>query len=194
MATCKHLQVPLQASSFGYKVASHKQVPRLLKFSNQRPHTIRFRAVFASFMQAKRYINARATEYLPDLPDLTESQRTVREAISKICTKFPDEYWLDCDNNKRWPSEFTAAIAKDDWLGICTPSEYGGSELGLTEAVTMMQTISESGGGFSATSSIHMNIFGLSPVIKYGSEEQKRRFLPPLIEGKDTGVPPLPKE
>ncbi|EKG13094.1 Kinase binding protein CGI-121 [Macrophomina phaseolina MS6] len=50
----------------------------------------------------------------------------------------------------------------------------------------MMQTISESGGGFSATSSVHMNIFGLSPVVKYGTEEQKKRFSPPLIEGKDT--------
>ncbi|KAH7024269.1 acyl-CoA dehydrogenase/oxidase, partial [Macrophomina phaseolina] len=117
---------------------------------------------------------------------LTDSQRTVRQAISKICARFPYEYWLECDNKKRWPDEFTTAIAKDGWLGICIPSEYGGSDMGLTEAVTMMQTISESGGGFSATSSVHMNIFGLSPVVKYGTEEQKKRFSPPLIEGKDT--------
>ncbi|KAK8193166.1 acyl-CoA dehydrogenase/oxidase [Phyllosticta capitalensis] len=132
-----------------------------------------------------RKTHARAAEYLPDLPDLTESQRIVRGAISKICRKFPDEYWLECDDEKQWPSEFTNAIAKDGWLGICMPTEYGGSGLGLAEAVAMMQTIAESGGGFSATSSIHMNIFGLAPVVKFGTEEQKKRFLPPLIEGKD---------
>ncbi|KAK8166654.1 hypothetical protein IWX90DRAFT_486534 [Phyllosticta citrichinensis] len=65
------------------------------------------------------------------------------------------------------------------------PAAYAGSELGLAEAVTMMQAIAESGGGFSATSSIHMNIFGLAPVVEFGTEEQKRRYLPPLIEGRD---------
>ncbi|KAB2570920.1 Acyl-CoA dehydrogenase fadE12 [Lasiodiplodia theobromae] len=149
-----------------------------------RPRELPKRSAYS--FQTKRCLNARAAEYLPDLPDLTESQRSVREAISKICVKFPDEYWLDCDVNKRWPREFTSTIARDGWLGICMPAEYGGSALGLAEAVAMMQTISESGGGFSATSSIHMNIFGLAPVVKYGTEEQKRRFLPPLIEGKDT--------
>ncbi|KAF2090116.1 acyl-CoA dehydrogenase NM domain-like protein [Saccharata proteae CBS 121410] len=129
--------------------------------------------------------HARASQYLPDLLDLTESQRTVREAISKICIKFPDEYWLEVDNAKRWPAEFTSAIAKNGWLGLCLPAEFGGSNLGLSEAVAMMQTISESGGGFSATSSIHMNIFGLTPVVKFGTEEQKKRFLPPLLQGKD---------
>lgn len=90
----------------------------------------------------------RGTEYLQlDDPDLTESQKTVREAIAKICSKFPDEYWLDVDNKKKWPIEFTTAIAKDGWLGICMPEKYGGSNLGLAEATIMMQTVSESGGG-----------------------------------------------
>ncbi|KAI7648084.1 hypothetical protein KC318_g18176, partial [Hortaea werneckii] len=65
------------------------------------------------------------------------------------------------------------------------PSEYGGSELGLADATVMMQTIAESGGGYTASSSVHMNIFGLAPVVKYGNEEQKKRFLVPLIEGKE---------
>ncbi|KAK5153045.1 hypothetical protein LTR04_006272, partial [Oleoguttula sp. CCFEE 6159] len=127
-----------------------------------------------------------ATEYLQTQDsDLTDSQRTVREAIAKICAKFPDEYWLDIDQTKRWPIEFTSAIAKDGWLGIMMPAEYGGSELGLSEATVMMQTISESGGGGTAASSIHMNIFGLAPVLKHGTEEQKKRFLVPMIEGTD---------
>lgn len=132
-----------------------------------------------------RRLHARAREYLPELPDLTESQRSVREAITKVCANFPDEYWYKIDQAKKWPSEFAQAIAKDGWLGICMPSAYGGSDLGLAEAVTMMGTIAESGGGMTATSSIHMNIFGLAPVVKYGNERQKERFLRPLIEGKE---------
>ena len=65
------------------------------------------------------------------------------------------------------------------------PSEYGGSELGLGEATVMMQTISESGAGMTGSSSVHMNIFGLAPVVKYGNEEQKKRHLIPMIEGKE---------
>ena len=128
---------------------------------------------------------AKATEYLPEYPDLTDSQATVREAIGKICANFPNEYWLEVDNKARWPSEFQQAIAKDGWLGIMMPSEYGGSELGLAEATVMMQTISESGAGMTGSSSVHMNIFGLAPVVKYGNEEQKKRHLVPLIQGKE---------
>jgi alkylation response protein AidB-like acyl-CoA dehydrogenase len=116
---------------------------------------------------------------------LTESQALVREAIGKICSGFPEEYWLQVDNAARWPGEFQQAIAKDGWLGIMMPLEYGGSELGLAEATVMMQTISESGAGMTGASSVHMNIFGLAPVVKYGNEEQKKRFLVPLIEGKE---------
>ncbi|KAK3705912.1 hypothetical protein LTR37_013065 [Vermiconidia calcicola] len=128
---------------------------------------------------------ARATEYLPAYPDLTESQATVREAIGKICSRFPEEYWLEVDNAPRWPGEFQQAVAQDGWLGIMMPSEYGGSELGLSEATVMMQTISESGAGMTGASCVHMNIFGLAPVVKYGNEEQRKRFLIPMIQGKE---------
>lgn len=128
---------------------------------------------------------AKATDYLPIYADYNESQTLVRESISKICADFPLEYWHDVDNKARWPSKFQEAVAKDGWLGIMMPSEYGGSELGLSEATVMMQTISESGGGYTGSSCVHMNIFGLAPVVKYGTEEQKRRFLPPLIQGKE---------
>jgi alkylation response protein AidB-like acyl-CoA dehydrogenase len=118
-------------------------------------------------------------------PDLTESQRTVRESIAKICSRFPDSYWLDADESKQFPIEFQQALANDGWLGICLPGEYGGAQLGVSEAAIMMQTISESGAGMAGASSVHMNIFGLEPVVKFGNEEQKKRFLPPLIQGKE---------
>ncbi|KAG9925648.1 hypothetical protein KCV05_g7456, partial [Aureobasidium melanogenum] len=109
----------------------------------------------------------------------------VRESIAKICADFPMEYWHDVDNKAVWPTEFQKAVADAGWLGIMMPSEYGGSELGLSEATVMMQTIAEGGGGQTSASSVHMNIFGLAPVIKYGTGEQKKRFLTPLIEGKE---------
>lgn len=133
----------------------------------------------------RQIFTAKATEYLPVYADYTESQATVREAVTKICSNFPESYWLDVDNTARWPSEFQEAIAKDGWLGIMMPAAYGGSDLGLADATVMMQTIAESGGGYTASSSVHMNIFGLAPVVKYGTEEQKGRFLVPLIEGKE---------
>ncbi|KIW69515.1 hypothetical protein PV04_05388 [Phialophora macrospora] len=129
---------------------------------------------------------ARGTEYLQNHdPDLTDTQRTVRESIAKICSKFGDDYWLRADAEHRFPVEFHQAIAQTGWLGICMPSEYGGSDLGISEASVMMQTISESGAGYAGASAVHMNIFGLEPVRKFGTEEQKRKMLTPLIAGKE---------
>lgn len=133
-----------------------------------------------------RHIHARATEYLQNNDtDLTDSQRTVRDAISKICSSYTDEYWLKQEESKKFPAEFHAALAQDGWLGICMPQSVGGSELGIAEAAVMMQTISESGGGMTAASAVHMNIFGLEPVVKFGTEEQKKRWLEPLVAGKE---------
>jgi alkylation response protein AidB-like acyl-CoA dehydrogenase len=133
-----------------------------------------------------RQIHSRAKEYLQcHDPDLTESQLEVRSAIAKLCSDFPDDYWLKQDDSKKFPFDFHSKLAKDGWLGICLPQQYGGSGLGIAEAAIMMQTISESGGGMTAASSVHMNIFGLEPVAKFGTDEQKQRFLPPLIQGEE---------
>lgn len=134
----------------------------------------------------RRSVHSQATEYLQTHDvDLTESQRTVREAIAKICTNYPDEYWHDLDRNHRFSLDLHQELARDGWLGICMPEEYGGSALGISEAAIMMQTLSECGGGMTAASSVHMNIFGLEPVVKYATEEQKKRWLVPLIAGKE---------
>ncbi|KAL2678475.1 hypothetical protein Neosp_009221 [[Neocosmospora] mangrovei] len=133
-----------------------------------------------------RHIHARATDHLPSqLPEWTESQRQVREAIAKICSQYSDEYWLVRDIKHKFPSELYDDLATNGWLGICLPEQYGGSELGISEAAVMLQTISESGAGMNGASSVHMNIFGLEPVAKFGSAEQKERWLVPLIQGKE---------
>jgi acyl-CoA dehydrogenase len=116
---------------------------------------------------------------------LTEDQQEIRAAASRLCEHFGDDYWLDKDAEGGFPHEFHRAMAKAGWLGIAMPPEYGGSGLGITEAAVLMQAVAESGAGFSGASAIHMNIFGLHPVVVFGSDEQKRRFLPPLIAGRE---------
>jgi acyl-CoA dehydrogenase len=116
---------------------------------------------------------------------LTPEQQTIRAAIEKICGRFGDDYWLAKDKAGGFPHDFHAAFAKDGWLGIAMPQEFGGAGLGITEAALMMQAVAESGAGLSGASALHMNIFGLNPVVVFGTEEQKRRMLAPLIQGED---------
>jgi acyl-CoA dehydrogenase len=114
----------------------------------------------------------------------TPEQERIRDAIAKLCARFGDGYWLARDKDGEFPADFHQAMAKDGWLGVAMPEEFGGSGLGITEAAVMMQAIAESGAGFSGASAVHMNIFGLNPVVVFGTAEQKRRMLPPLISGK----------
>ncbi len=115
----------------------------------------------------------------------TPEQDAIREAIAKICAQFGDDYWLKKDKEGGFPTELHQALARDGWLGIAMPEAHGGAGLGITEAAIMMQTIAESGAGFSGASAVHMNIFGLNPVVVFGTEEQKKRMLPGLIAGKE---------
>ena len=115
----------------------------------------------------------------------TAEQEELRQAVRRLCARFPDDYWLAKDRDGGFPHDFHRAFAKAGWLGIAMPEEFGGAGLGITEAALMMQTVAESGAGFSGASALHMNIFGLNPVVVFGSEAQKRRMLPPLIAGKD---------
>ncbi|MGB6538812.1 MAG: acyl-CoA dehydrogenase family protein [Xanthobacteraceae bacterium] len=114
---------------------------------------------------------------------LSEFQQSLRAAIERICARFDDAYWRKHDRDGEFPEEFRRAIAADGWLGICIPQEYGGSGLGITEAAIMMEAIAASGAGLSGASAVHMNIFGLNPVVVFGSDEQKRRMLPPISTG-----------
>ena len=116
---------------------------------------------------------------------LTDDQEALRDAIAAICKRFGDDYWLARDRDGGFPDDFYAAFADNGWLGICIPEEYGGSGLGVTEAAIMMRAIAESGAGMSGASCLHINIFGLNPVVVHGTEEQKRRMLPPMVQGRE---------
>ena len=115
----------------------------------------------------------------------TPEQLQIQDAIEKLCKPFDADYWLKKDQLGDFPFDFHQTLADTGWLGIAMPQEYGGAGLGITEAALMMRTISGSGAGLSGASAVHMNIFGLHPVVVFGSDEQKQRWLPPLIAGKD---------
>ncbi len=114
----------------------------------------------------------------------TEAQAAIKDAIEKICAKYDDAYWLKVDDSGAFPNAFVDDVAAGGWLGIAMPEEFGGAGLGLSEAALMMQTVSQSGAGFSGASAIHLNIFGLMPIVKFGTPEQKARLLPPVIAGE----------
>jgi len=112
-------------------------------------------------------------------------QDAIRAAIGKICAGFDADYWLQKDTHGGFPEDFHRALARDGWLGVAMPERYGGAGLGITEAAIMMEAVAESGAGMSGASAVHMNIFGLNPVVVFGSDAQKQRWLPPLIRGED---------
>src|SRR6266511_4368303 len=106
---------------------------------------------------------------------LSPEQQQIRDEVRKLCVQFDDAYWLEKDRSGEFPHELHAALAAAGWLGIAMPEAYGGAGLGITE----------SGAAMSGASAVHINIFGLQPVVVFGTDEQKRRMLPPLIAGQD---------
>jgi acyl-CoA dehydrogenase len=116
---------------------------------------------------------------------LSASQLSIHDAVQKLCAGFDDAYWLKKDKHGGFPDDFHKVFADAGWLGICIPEAYGGSGLGITDAAIMMRTISESGAGMSGASAIHMNVFGLNPVVVFGTEEQCERMLRPVVLGKE---------
>ncbi len=117
--------------------------------------------------------------------DFTPEQLQIQESVTRLCAEFGDAYWLQRDADGHFPEEFCRAIADHGYMGIAIPTEYGGSGLGITEAAILMQAISQSGAGNGGVSSVSLGIFGLNPVVRFGTEEQKRRMLPPVIRRED---------
>src|SRR5579875_274418 len=102
---------------------------------------------------------------------------SIREGVRSVVKQFDADYWLARDNDGRFPEEFHRAMAEGGWLGITMPEELGGAGLGVTEAAIMMHAVTSGGGGYSAASTIHINLFGPHSIVVNGSPEQKRRWL-----------------
>jgi len=116
---------------------------------------------------------------------LTEEQEAIREGVAQVCSKYGDDYWLKTDDTGKFPEDFVADMAAGGWLGVAMPESVGGAGLGLTEAAVVMQTVAQSGAGFTGASSIHLNIFGPMPLVKFGTDAQRKELLPRIIAGED---------
>jgi acyl-CoA dehydrogenase len=116
--------------------------------------------------------------------ELTEQQAAVAEGVGKVLADFGDDYWLARDDDGHFPIEFHQAMARGGWLGVTMPEAFGGANLGVTEAAVMMRAVAACG-GMTAASTIHINLFGPHPIVVMGTDEQKARWLPALIEGRE---------
>ncbi|TYR33391.1 acyl-CoA dehydrogenase [Mesorhizobium microcysteis] len=114
-----------------------------------------------------------------------EDLEVIREGVRSVVARFDDEYWLQRDEDGKFPREFHKAMAEAGWLGITMPEEYGGSGLGVSEAAVMMHEVSSHGGGMAAASSVHVNLFGPHPIVVHGTPEQKKEWVPRLVSGED---------
>ncbi|QIE55033.1 acyl-CoA/acyl-ACP dehydrogenase [Pikeienuella piscinae] len=115
---------------------------------------------------------------------LSDDLSTIRDGVAAVCERFGDDYWLARDADGRFPHEFRDAIAEGGWLGVTMPEAFGGAGLGVREAAVMMNTVARQG-AMSAASAIHISMFGPHPIVVFGSDEQKKRWLPRLVRGED---------
>jgi acyl-CoA dehydrogenase len=116
---------------------------------------------------------------------ISDDHRAIREGVGAVVRRFDDEYWLARDGDGEFPKDFHRAMADAGWLGITMPPEVGGAGLGVTEAAIMLHEVASHGGGMAAASAVHINLFGPHPIVVFGSDEQRKRWLPRLVEGKD---------
>ncbi len=106
---------------------------------------------------------------------------TLRSGVAELCARFGDEYWRRCDQERAYPEEFVRALTEAKYLSALIPTDYGGLGFGLTEATVILETINHSGGNSSAC---HAQMYTMGALLRHGSDEQKRRYLPDLAIGK----------
>jgi acyl-CoA dehydrogenase len=111
----------------------------------------------------------------------SEAQQAIRAGVRELCKGFGGEYWRETDANRRYPEEFVRALTEAGWLAALIPVEYGGSGLSLSDACAIPEEINRSG-GMAAVAHAQMYIMGT--LLRHGSEEQKRRYLPPIASGE----------
>ena len=112
-----------------------------------------------------------------------EDLELISDAVRSTCASFDDTYWAKCDDDHRFPTEFYARMAAGGWLGLTMPEQYGGSGRGITEAAVLMREVAVSGAAMNGCSALHLTVFGLEPVVKFGSERLKEAFLPRAAAG-----------
>src|SRR5215204_5869954 len=105
----------------------------------------------------------------------------IREAVVRLCAQFPGEYWRALDRENRYPSEFVNALTEAGYLSVLIPEEYGGSGLPLSAAAAILEEVQRAGCNGAAC---HAQMYTMGTVLRHGSEEQKRRYLPEIAAGR----------
>ena len=114
---------------------------------------------------------------------VSEEHQLIRDAVQKVCSDYPDEYWSEKDEAHEFPWDFYNAMAQAGWIGIAIPEQYGGSGRGVTEASIVLEEVAASGAAMNGCSALHLSIFGMHPVVKHGNEEMKQTYLPRVASG-----------
>jgi alkylation response protein AidB-like acyl-CoA dehydrogenase len=115
---------------------------------------------------------------------LTEQQELIRKEVATLARSFAPDYWLQKDRSAEYPWEFVRAFASGGWLGMIVPEEYGGSGLGVTEAAVLLHEICAAGAGTSGASPVHFYMFPPMPLVRHGSPDLCRRYLPRIATGE----------
>jgi acyl-CoA dehydrogenase len=115
-------------------------------------------------------------EFSPD-PD----REAVRTGVRRLCATFGDEYWRELDRTRSYPERFVRALTDAGWLGALIPTEYGGAGLGVADASVIIEEVNRSGGN---AASAHAQMYTMGTLLKHGTEEQKRRYLPAIAKGE----------
>ncbi len=116
--------------------------------------------------------------------ELDPQRREVAEAVDQICAAFDDGYWSACDREHRFPWEFYDAMASAGWVGVVIPEEYGGGGGGITDAAVVLNRVAASGAAMNGSSALHLTMFGLNPVVRFGNERLRNSFLPRAATGE----------
>jgi acyl-CoA dehydrogenase len=113
--------------------------------------------------------------------NLTQEQRQIRDEVRKVCREFPDAYWREIDKQRGYPDAFVKKLTELGWLAALIPEEYGGSGLGITEGSIILEEINRSGGSATAC---HAQMYTMGTLLRHGSAEQKKRYLPKVATGE----------
>jgi acyl-CoA dehydrogenase len=105
----------------------------------------------------------------------------IREPVRALCGRYTGEYWRKLDEAREYPEEFVAALTQAGWLAALIPPDYGGAGLGITEASVILEEINRTGGNSAAC---HAQMYIMGTILRHGSEDQKRRYLPRIATGE----------
>ena len=104
----------------------------------------------------------------------------IRQAVAKLCLKFDSKYWQKCDAERAYPTEFVTALTEAGYLSALIPEQYGGLSLPISAGAAILEEIHRSGGNAGAC---HAQMYTMGTVLRHGSDEQKKKFLPGIADG-----------